>query len=385
MKVWIEVLYYWEDIIMADFEIAVIGAGVVGLAIAARLSEKHPRLVVLEKNEKYGMETSSRNSEVIHAGIYYNPGSLKARLCVEGRNELYALCKVHNIIHKPLTKLITATTSAELEKLESIQKNASKNGVELHLLDQTAALKLEPNIKTVGALFSPLTGVISVHDLMDYFFRTIQSNRGVVQHRCQVMDIQHNAGEYELTIDDVGTQSSVSSEIVINAAGLNSDLIAQMLGIDIDKESLRLNYVKGSYFAVVPSKANLVSRLVYPVPANEGLGVHALMDWGGRLKFGPDVEYLEGRSLDYKVAEEKQHVFAESIRRILPQINDEDISPDMSGIRPKLQKKGQPARDFIIVHEKDRGLSGFVNLIGIESPGLTSSPAIARYVENLLF
>jgi L-2-hydroxyglutarate oxidase LhgO len=370
---------------MADFEITVIGAGVVGLAIAARLSEKHPRLVVLEKNEKYGMETSSRNSEVIHAGIYYEPGSLKALLCVEGRDELYTLCKANSIIYRPLTKLITATTQAELAKLENIRQNAAKNGIKLQLLDKSSTLKLEPNIRTEGSLFSPLTGVISVHDLMDFFFGTIQSNRGMVQCRCRVMDIQHVNGEYEMNIDDVGTQSRVSSEIVINAAGLGSDLIAQMVGIDIDKEDLRLNYVKGSYFAVTPSKANLVSRLVYPVPANEGLGVHALMDWGGRLKFGPDVEYLEGRLLDYKVAEEKQHAFAESIRRILPVIKDEDITPDMSGIRPKLQKKDKPARDFVIVHEKERGLSGFINLIGIESPGLTSAPAIARYVESLLF
>jgi len=370
---------------MADFEIAVIGAGVVGLAIAARLSEEHPNLVVLEKNEKYGMETSSRNSEVVHAGIYYEPDSLKARLCVEGRDELYALCKAHDIIYKPMTKLITATTQAELAKLEDIRQNAVKNGVELQLLDKSATLKLEPNIRTEGSLFSQLTGVISVHDLMYFFFKTIQLNGGFVQHRCQVTDIQHVNGEYKLNIDDAGNQSSVSSEIVINAAGLGSDIIAQKIGIDIDKENLRLSYVKGSYFAVIPSKANLVTRLVYPVPANEGLGVHALIDWGGRLKFGPDVEYLEDCLLDYTVAEGKQHGFAESIRRILPQINDEDISPDMSGIRPKLQKKGEPHRDFVIVHEKNRGLFGFINLIGIESPGLTASPAIARYVENLLF
>jgi 2-hydroxyglutarate dehydrogenase len=370
---------------MADFEIAVIGAGVVGLAIAARLSEKHPRLVVLEKNEKYGMETSSRNSEVIHAGIYYEPGSLKARLCVEGRDALFTLCKKHGIIYKPLTKLITATTPEELIKLESIRQNAAKNGVDLQLLDKAATLEFEPNIRTEGALFSPLTGVISVHDLMDFFFQTIQSNRGIIQHRCEVKGVQPVNSGYEIVIQDVGTQSSITSEIVINAAGLGSDLIAQMIGIDIDREDLRLHFVKGSYFAVTPSKTNLVSRLVYPVPVNEGLGVHALMDWGGRLKFGPDVEYLEGRTLDYKVAEVKQHAFAESIRRILPSITDDDISPDMSGIRPKLQKKGQPPRDFVIVHEQRRGLSGFVNLIGIESPGLTSSPAIARYVEGLLF
>lgn len=370
---------------MADFEIAVIGAGVVGLAIAARLSEKHPRLVVLEKNEKYGMETSSRNSEVIHAGIYYQPGSLKARLCVEGRDLLYALCKEHDIIYKPLTKIITATTPSELVKLENIRQNAAKNGVELQFLDKAAVHNIEPNIQTEGGLFSPMTGIISVHDLMDFFFHSIQSNRGVVQHRCEVKAIQKISDGYQITLDDVGTQTSISSEIVINAAGLGSDLIAQMIGIDIETENLHLNYVKGSYFAIASAKAKLVSRLVYPVPTNEGLGVHALIDWGGRLKFGPDVEYLKDRLLDYKVAEEKRHAFAESIRRILPMIEDEDISPDMSGIRPKLQQQGMPPRDFVIVQEKERGLPGFVNLIGIESPGLTSSPAIARYVERLLF
>lgn len=370
---------------MADFEIAVIGGGVVGLAIAAHLSERHPSLVLLEKNEKYGMETSSRNSEVIHAGIYYKPGSLRARLCVEGRDELYTLCKTKDIAHKPLTKLITATSKEELTKLDDIRQNAAKNGVELQLLDKQAVLKLEPNIRTEGALFSELTGVISVHELMDFFYRTARSNGAMVQLRCSVVDIGQINGGYELVLDDAGTRSSVSSEIVINAAGLNSDLIAKMVGVDIDKENLHLNYVKGSYFAVVPSKAKLISRLVYPVPVNEGLGVHALVDWGGRLKFGPDVEYLKERALDYSVSEKKQHAFAESIRRILPTINDEDISPDMSGIRPKLQKEGEPPRDFVIVHEKERGLTGFVNLIGIESPGLTASPAIARYVERLLF
>jgi L-2-hydroxyglutarate oxidase LhgO len=370
---------------MADFEVAVIGAGVVGLAIAARLSEKHPTLVLLEKNDKYGMETSSRNSEVIHAGIYYEPGTLKAKLCVEGRDELYALCKSNGIAYKPMTKIITATTPGELEKLDNIRKNAVKNGVELELLDKNTVLKMEPNIRTVGALFSPLTGVISVHELMDFFYGTTLANKGVVQFRCAVTDIKKTNGDYELSLDEAGTHSKITSEIVINSTGLNSDLIAQMIGIDIDKENLRLIYVKGSYFAVVPSKAKLVSRLIYPVPENEGLGVHALVDWGGRLKFGPDVEYLNDRSLDYTVSEKKQHAFAESIRHILPAINDDDISPDMSGIRPKLQKEGAPARDYVIVHEKERGFDGFVNLIGIESPGLTASPAIARYVEKLLF
>ncbi len=370
---------------MADFEIIIIGGGVVGLAIAARLSQKHPRLVVLEKNEKYGMETSSRNSEVIHGGMYYEPDSLKAKLCVEGREEFYAICKANNIPHRNITKIITATIPEEMSKLEKIYKTGTANGVPLEFLDTAATLKLEPNIRTVGSLFSPRTGIVSVHDLMDYFYRTILSNGGIVQQRSNVVGLHSSSGGYEVTIDESGIRSSFTSEIVINAAGLQCDMIAELAGIDIDKANYRLNYVKGSYFAVTPSKAKLVSRLVYPVPLNEGLGVHSLVDLGGRMKFGPDVEYLDDRTLNYQVDESKRHAFAESIRRILPMIADNDIVPDMSGIRPKLQKKGAPARDFVIVHETERGLHGFINLIGIESPGLTSSPAIARYVEELLF
>ncbi len=370
---------------MADFEITVIGGGVVGLAIASRLSVKHPNLVLLEKNAKYGEETSSRNSEVIHAGIYYKPGSLKALLCVEGRERLYSLCKENNISHKQITKLITASTPEEVSKLNAIYENGTKNGVLLQILDAESAHRLEPNIRTYGAIFSPTTGIISAHELMDYFYHSIVNNGANVQLHSPVVGVAKKSDGYEIHIEEQGQPSSFTSEIVINAAGLGADLVAKMVGIDIDAADYRLVFAKGSYFAVVPSKAKLVSRLVYPVPSAEGLGVHALMDLGGRLKFGPDVEYLGDRIFRYDVAEEKRSAFAESIRRILPNINDEDISPDMSGIRPKLQRKGEAAKDFVIVHEKERGLGGFVNLIGIESPGLTCSPAIARYVEELLF
>ncbi len=370
---------------MADIEVAVIGAGVVGLAVAARLAERHPSLALLERNERYGMETSSRNSEVIHAGIYYPPGSLKAQLCVEGREMLYQICEEHRIPHRPLTKIISASIPDELPKLDAIRANAAANGVSLERFTRDQTLALEPNIKTVGSLFSPRTGVISVHDLMDFFHHQTVGRGAMVQHRCPVVGIERVAGGYRLTIDERGVRSSIEAEIVINAAGLECDTIANLAGIDVDAAGYRLHYVKGSYFAIVPSKNHLVKRLVYPVPSNEGLGVHALIDWGGRLKFGPDVEYLSGRSLDYSVDERKRSAFAESIRRILPGIRDEDIEPDMCGIRPKLQDKGGKPRDFVIVHEMDRGLPGFVNLIGIESPGLTASPAIARYVEKLVW
>ena len=368
-----------------DFELAIIGAGVVGLAIAARLSERHNSIVVLEKNNRYGMETSSRNSEVIHAGIYYKPGSLKATLCVEGREELYNLCEKNGIPYTQITKIISAGSTEELPKLEEILGNASKNGVELRMLDARETQRLEPNIRTFGSLFSPRTGIISAHGLMDYFFHSAEHSGATLQHKCEVVGIDHRSGEYVITVNESGAINKFTAEKVVNAAGLFSDRIAAMAGIDIDKAGYRLHYCKGSYFSITSSKAKLISRLVYPVPTKDSLGVHALLDLGGRLRFGPDVEYLPQNELDYSVSDEKRSLFLRAIQKILPTVCDEDIMPDMCGIRPKLQSENGLAQDFIIVHEKESGLEGFVNLIGIESPGLTASPAIARFVEQLIF
>jgi L-2-hydroxyglutarate oxidase LhgO len=368
-----------------DFEFAVIGAGVVGLAIAARLSEHHPEIVILERNEKYGMETSSHNSEVIHAGIYYKPGSLRATLCVEGREELYVLCAAHNIPHVQITKIISAGSPEELPKLEDIQSNAMKNGVELRLLDARETQKLEPNIRTFGSLLSPRTGIISAHGLMDYFYHTAINQGATVQQKCEVVGIEPASGGYAITITEAGERSRFIAEKVVNAAGLFADRIAALAGIDIDDAGYRLRFCKGSYFGISSSKAKLVSRLVYPVPTKDSLGVHALLDLGGRLRFGPDVEYLAQNDLDYSVSDNKRALFLESIQKILPTVCNEDIMPDMCGIRPKIHSEKGLAEDFIIVHEMARGLEGFVNLIGIESPGLTASPAIARYVEKLFF
>jgi L-2-hydroxyglutarate oxidase LhgO len=369
---------------MADFEFAVIGAGVVGLAIAARLSEKHKNLVIVEKNEKYGMETSSRNSEVIHAGIYYNPGSLKATLCVEGREELYRLCRKHNVGHKQVTKIVTATNERELSILESTFANGRENGVPLEILTRDQTLALEPHINTVGSVFSPTTGIVSAHELMDFYYHTALGQGATVQHRCQVVGIEKRNSEYAVIVEEAGQRSVFTVERVINAAGLYSDRVAQMAGIDIDAAGYRMVFAKGSYFSVSSSKAKLVSRLVYPVPNKETLGVHVVLDLGGRLRMGPDTEYMDELNTDYSVADSKRAVFAKSVRRILPAIADEDLSPDMSGIRPKLQRKGEDEKDWIIVHEKERGLEGFYNLIGMESPALTASAAIAKYVERIL-
>ncbi|MEK7263474.1 MAG: NAD(P)/FAD-dependent oxidoreductase [Bacteroidota bacterium] len=370
---------------MNDFEITVIGAGVVGLAIASQLSQRSSRVLVVEKNSHYGMETSSRNSEVIHAGIYYTPDSLKAKLCVEGNIALYKLCRKHSLTHKRITKLITATSHEELPALETLRINAMQNDVALQFLNANEVQKLEPHIQSCGALFSPTTGIISAHELMSYFFHNAKNNTATMQFQCAVTGIEHYSGGYKILLNENGAHTFITSEKVINAAGLYSDTIAAMAGINIDEEQYRMNFSKGNYFAITSAKRNLISRLVYPAPSNESLGVHAVIDVGGRLKFGPDIEYIDGREFNYTVDKKRKSSFYTAIKKILPHISEDDISAEMCGIRPKLQRRGEPQRDFIIAHEKAKGLDGFVNLIGIESPGLTASPAIAHYVEKILY
>lgn len=369
---------------MADAAITVIGGGVVGLAIAAELSSSYSPLFVLERREKYGQETSSRNSEVIHAGIYYPHNSLKAKLCVEGRILLYEICERHGVPHRQITKIITATNNDEVPALEKLYKHGTGNGVPLQMLSERQVHALEPYIASAAGILSPTTGIISAHGLMDCYYHQAKTNGAEVQTHCEVVGVERRSNDYLVTIREGDSTSSFSSERVINAAGLECDTIAHLAGIDIDSCGYRLHYAKGCYFALPSSYKNIISRLVYPVPPKESLGVHALMDLGGRIKFGPDIEYLADRRLDYSVDEGKRHAFAESVRRILPMVKDEDLTPDMSGIRPKIQTKGGEVKDFIIKEESDKGLPGFINLIGIESPGLTASPAIAKYVRTML-
>ncbi|HEX9657833.1 MAG TPA: NAD(P)/FAD-dependent oxidoreductase [Bacteroidota bacterium] len=369
---------------MADTQVTIIGGGVIGLAIAAELARDHSPLFVLERNAKYGQETSSRNSEVIHAGLYYGKDSLKTRLCVEGNPMIYELCEEHSIPHKRITKIITAVDEDELHGLEALYQRGIENGVKLTMLTKEEVQAMEPKIATHGGILSPTSGIISAHGLMDYYHHAAVEHGAVIQLHCNVVGIQKRNDGYEITIKENNDSSTITSEWVINAAGLESDTIACLAGIDINKAKYRMHFCKGSYFALPGKYNNVVQRLVYPMPTKHSLGVHALPDLTGRLKFGPDVEYLKERKQDYSVDESKRHAFAESVRRILPFITDDDLSPDMSGIRPKLQAIGEPMRDFVIAHEKGRGLPGFINSIGIESPGLTASPAIAKYVREMM-
>jgi L-2-hydroxyglutarate oxidase LhgO len=368
---------------MADFGVVVIGGGAVGLAVAARLSGRTD-VVLLERHPSWGQETSSRNSEVIHAGLYYPEGSLKARLCVRGNALLYERCARRRIAHKKLTKLITATRPEEIPALERLLERGRANGVELRMLTAEEAHAMEPNVRSVAALFSPSTGVVNAHELMDDYARQAEMAGAILRARCEVVGLARRGGEYQVTVRSGHLEETVSAERIVNAAGLDSDTIAAMVGIDVDAAGYRLHYCKGNYFALTPKKWGLVSRLIYPVPGNESLGVHAVLDVTGRVRFGPDVEYLDGRAIDYAVSEDLRAAFGAATRRYLPDVQDDDLTPDISGVRAKLQAKGEPVRDFVIQEESARGFPGFINLIGIDSPGLTSSPAIAEHVEELI-
>ena len=368
---------------MADTGVVVVGAGVVGLAVAARLAARHPDLVLLERNARHGQETSSRNSEVIHAGIYYPRGSLKARLCVEGNRLLYELCAARDVPHRRCGKIIIAADESELPALHELRERARANGVELQPLSAAAMAALEPHVRSAGGLLSPDSGIVSAHGLMDALLHEVRQAGAVFQPRSEVVGLDKSNGEYRLEVRTGGSVERITAERVVNAAGLQADAVAALAGIDVDAAGYRQHYCKGSYFSVAPSRAGLVNRLVYPLPGRYSLGVHAVLGLDGRLRFGPDAEYV-GRDADYRVDETKAPAFAEAARRLVPAITDADLAPDTSGLRPKLQGPGEAVRDFVIAEESDRGLPGFVNLIGMESPGLTSAPAIARHVETLL-
>lgn len=369
---------------MSDTPLTVVGAGVVGLAVAARLAPRHPELVILERRARHGTETSSRNSEVIHGGMYYPRGSLKARLCVRGRVLLYERCDRLAIGHARLTKLIVATDPGEQPELERLLALGRANGVELRLLSAGECRALEPAVPAIGGLLSPTSGIVSAHELMDSLLAEARRAGAVLQTRAELVAIERRDRDYRLTIRTPDGTDSLTSERVVNAAGLEADSVAALAGIDPDAAGYRQHWCKGSYFAVTGTAARLLSRLVYPVPTHVSLGVHAVLGLDGRLRFGPDVEYLATRTLDHAVDEGRRGAFATAVRRLLPAVDEQQLAPDIAGIRPKLQGPGDPFRDFVIAEESARGLPGFVDLVGIDSPGLTSAPAIAEQVERLL-
>jgi len=369
---------------MADTPLTVVGAGVVGLAVAARLAARFPETVVVERRERHGTETSSRNSEVIHAGLYYPTGSLKARLCVRGKRLLYELCQARGVPHRRITKLVVATARGEVPDLERLLALGRANGAPVSMLTAEECRRLEPAVPAVAGLLSPTTGILSAHGLMDALLQEARRHGAILQPRAELVGVERRDRDYRLELRTPDGLDSLTSERVVNAAGLESDTVAGLAGIDIEAAGYRLHWWKGSYFAVSGDKARCVSRLVYPTPNPLTLGIHAILGLDGRLRFGPDADYLPDRRLDYSVDEAKRPQFGAAVRRLLPEVGDGDLSADIVGIRARLQGPGDGFRDFVIADEAARGRPGLVSLVGIDSPGLTSALAIAEEVERIL-
>ncbi len=370
-----------------DAEVTIIGAGVVGLAIAEEVSKAQKNIFLIEKHPTFGQETSSRNSEVIHAGIYYTKDSLKSRLCVEGKKLLYDYCRKYDVPFNNCGKLIVATSEDEISIIEGIRHTAIENGVnDIELIDRGRIAEMEPNIFALKALYSPSTGIVDSHSLMKQYETNTVNNGGQIVYESEVTGVRRINGGYEVNLFDADKQNyRFTSRIVINSAGLTSDKVSEMAGMQ--DENLKILFCKGEYFRVNPPKNRLVTRLIYPVPHPnmEGIGIHVTVDMGGGVKLGPDVKYLESNLYDYKLTPAKQEAFYRSAKKFLPFLEYDDIAPEMAGIRPKIQKPGEPLRDFYISEESKRGNPGFINLIGMESPGLTASIAIARHVNSLIY
>ena len=369
---------------MEKVGITIVGAGVIGLSIASELSKSCKDILVLERNSSFGQEISSRNSEVIHAGIHYPKDSLKAKTCIEGKKLTYEFCLKNNVAHKRIEKLIVAVKDSEIVDLEDLLKQGLENGVrDLRLINEKEIKKLEPGIKAIAAIHSPSSGIMDTHGFMKNLVDRFESDNGKVAYATEVIGIDKKKDVYEITVKDSQKESfKFSSRVVINCAGLNSDKISSLAGLE--KKEYKLKYNKGDYFRVHNNKAKFVNRLIYPIPKKRGggLGIHATLDLGGGLRLGPDDEYVD--KIYYDIDESKKPRFYESVNKFLPFIELDDLAPDTSGIRPKLQGQNEDFRDFIIRDEPDNNLPGFINLIGIESPGFTSSLSIAKIVREIV-
>jgi L-2-hydroxyglutarate oxidase LhgO len=357
----------------------VIGAGVVGLSVARALALSGRDVLVLEACSAIGTQTSSRNSEVIHAGMYYPVGSLKARLCLRGNALLYNYCAQRGIAHRRCGKFIVATAPVQLGQLETLRVRAVAHGItDLVLLNRTQARAAEPNLECAGALHSPSTGIIDSHGLMLSLLADLERAGGVLALNSALDRAEYARGAIELIASD-GTRLSAKS--VVNAAGLQAPALARRFaGLD-SRNVPHAYFAKGNYFSLAGRSP--FTRLIYPVPEAAGLGVHLTLDLGGQARFGPDVQWVDSPD-DTQVQAERGDVFYAEVRKYWPALPDGALQPAYAGIRPKISGPDETARDFCIQGPNDHGVPGLVNLFGIESPGLTSCLAIGEYVEKLL-
>lgn len=362
-----------------DVECVVVGAGVVGLAVARALAQSGREVLVLDSAPGIGQGTSSRNSEVVHAGIYYTPGSLKARLCVQGREQLYAFCQQRGVAHAMLGKLIVAAEPAELPALDQIAATAAANGVPLIRLTAAEARAMEPALRVAGALHSPRTGIVDSHALMLAMEGELAAAGGSVVCRAPVQGgtVQGGTAGEGFTLNVGGAEPmQLSCRILVNAAGLHAPALAQALGLPAPPAFL----AKGSYYSL-QGRAPF-QRLVYPVPEPGGLGVHLTLDLAMQARFGPDVQWVDHE--DYDVDPRRADGFYAAIRRYWPDLPDGALVPGYAGIRPKITGPGEANADFRIDGPAEHGRGNLVQLFGIESPGLTASLAIGDHVAGLV-
>lgn len=369
-----------------SFDICVIGAGVIGLATAYELAKKYQNrdvsIVILERESSFGQHISSRNSEVIHAGIYYPSGSLKAELCVTGKELLYSHCEQYGVPYKKVGKLIVANAT-ELNLLERLQEKAIANGVlDLKFLNRAELQRLEPHIDADAALLSPSTGIIDSHSYMQSLLHLAEiiGVQFSPYSRVEKIDAEADAFVVHCLIDEQrnSEQYQFNCQRLINATGMDAQSIAQTISAVPKNTIPKLHYCKGDYFDY--RGRNPFSHLIYPLPEpnTAGLGIHATMDMSSQLKFGPDTEYVE--RFDLEIDGGKAEAFAQSISAYFPAIKAADLKPAYSGMRPKLSRKGEAAVDFEIQDESVHGVTGLIQLFGMESPGLTASLAIAQYI-----
>lgn len=365
---------------MSEVDVAIVGAGVVGLAIARHFSSIGMSVVVIEKEKMFGAGISSRNSEVVHAGLYYDMNSLKSKLCIRGKSLIYEYCLKKRIPAKKLGKLIVANSEDKLFQLERIKLSATNNGVsDLRIIDCEEATKLESEINCKYALYSPSTGVVDSHQLMLSFLVDAEKSGVLIAYANEVSQIVPSNKNLKVFIK--GSDAvAVTAKYVINASGLNSTLVARST-LGINTQSIpEMRFAKGDYFSY--SAPPPFSRLVYPLPNKHGLGIHYTMDLNGGVRFGPDVEWVN--DVNYSPDPLKIDIYYETIKEYWPKVKKEKLMPSYSGIRPKIFFENNIHTDFLISTSANHGVDNLINLYGIESPGLTSSMAIAEYLESLI-
>ncbi len=365
---------------MTDIDAIIIGAGVIGLAIARELSMRGRSVIILESANEFGSATSSRNSEVIHAGFYYPPGSLKAKLCVEGKERLYDFCRTHGVAHRRCGKLIVATTDDETPLLTALREKGRANGCDdLRLIEAAHARALEPALACVSALLSPSTGIIDSHGYMLALLGEAEDHGAALALNAPFERAEARSGHYRVFVGG-REPASLTCRLLVNSAGLVAPMVARAIDGLPAEVIPQARFAKGSYFSLAGKSP--FSRLIYPAPHAHGLGVHLTLDLAGQARFGPDVEWVD--AIDYAVDARRMEGFGDAIKRYWPGLPQDALAPAYSGIRPKISGPDDPAMDFRIDGAEIHGMPGLVNLFGIESPGLTASMAIAAEVVRRL-